>query len=88
MPWVRAETLATLRRAMEAAADDAIIVPEHEGRPGHPVGFGAAHLGALAALTGDSGARDVVRGAGDRVRRVPVDDPGVLADLDSPPLPG
>ena len=85
MPWVKPETLARLRRALENAPDDAIVVPEYRGQPGHPVGFGGSHLAALAGLSGDAGARRVVRAAGDRVRRISVDDPGVLEDLDAPP---
>lgn len=33
------------------------------GRPGHPVVLGPTHLAAIRALTGDRGARDLLRGA-------------------------
>jgi len=88
MPWVRPETLQRLRRALEAAAEDAIVVPVHQGRPGHPVGFAARYLDALAELGGEAGARRVVEAAGERVLRIEVDDPGVLKDLDAPPTSG
>jgi molybdenum cofactor cytidylyltransferase len=88
MAWVQADTLARLVTAMEAAAaaaDDSIVQPTHRGTPGHPVGFGAGLFPALACLSGDAGARGLVGAAGPRLIRVPVDDPGVVTDLDTPP---
>lgn len=35
----------------------------YDGRPGHPVVLGAEHVLALRSLTGDYGARDLLRGA-------------------------
>jgi len=83
MAWVRPATLAMLRDAMTGAAADAIIQPQYRGQSGHPVGFGAHHMAALANLHGDEGARRLLRGAS--VTRIAVDDPGVLQDLDRPP---
>lgn len=85
MPWVRTPTLRTLRRAAEdaPAGDSPVIQPLHDGRPGHPVGFRAPLFPALARLDGDVGARPVVRAAG-RILRVPVDDPGIRRDADTP----
>jgi molybdenum cofactor cytidylyltransferase len=47
------------------------------------VGFAAGHRAALEALTGDAGARMLVRDAGDALVTLDVDDPGVLADIDT-----
>jgi molybdenum cofactor cytidylyltransferase len=45
----------------------------------------AGHLGReLMALQGDIGARGVVAAHSDRLRLLPVDDAGVLADIDIP----
>lgn len=85
MAWVRPDTLTLLDAHMRSAAGDAVLQPVHLGRPGHPVGFGAALFPQLVTLTGDEGARSVVRTAGSRLIRIDVDDPGVLADLDVPP---
>lgn len=89
MPFVSPGTLSRLRETMEQLLardrDHAILQPWHDDRPGHPVGFAAAHFGALAALTGDEGARRVLRDVPDDVVRLEVDDPGVLQDLDEPP---
>jgi molybdenum cofactor cytidylyltransferase len=84
---VREDTLARLLEALtENMTDDParIVVPEYRGTPGHPVGFGAAHLPALAALTGDRGARAVLQASATAPVRIDVDDPGVLRDVDRP----
>jgi molybdenum cofactor cytidylyltransferase len=60
-----------------------VAAPFHDGRRGHPVGFGAACFDALATLDGDAGARDVVAAHGDALVRLEVDDPGVLRDVDT-----
>lgn len=84
MPFVEPETLAALNRAMSAADPEAIVQPIYAGRPGHPVGFGRRHFPALERLTGDEGARRVVKTAADHVLQIEVDDPGVLRDVDTP----
>lgn len=58
-----------------------VVVPEHRGQRGNPVLFDAVHFDALQALEGDVGGRPVLRAAED-LDRVPVDDPGVLRDVD------
>jgi molybdenum cofactor cytidylyltransferase len=85
MPWVRPATLRQLRSLRESAAPDMIVQPVHHGEPGHPVGFGAAHLAELTRLTGDAGARSLLRGANTKRQVMETQDPGVLADLDTPP---
>jgi len=81
MPEVTREDYARLAAAHEQRGAR-ICVPVWEGRGGHPVLFGADHRGALAALTGDVGARGVLRQAGDVVS-VCVASAGVLMDLDT-----
>jgi len=85
MPWVSLDTLAHLRQEMQRAGSASIILPVKGNHPGHPVGFGADYLPALATLAGDQGARSLVQKAGDRVHRVVVEDAGVIQDLDTPP---
>jgi molybdenum cofactor cytidylyltransferase len=89
MPFVGPDTLIRLRENMEQllarGGHRVILQPWHDDRPGHPVGFGDAHFGVLATLTGDEGARRVLRDAAADVVRLEVDDPGVLQDLDEPP---
>ena len=82
MPKVQASTMQAVLRALESGAS--IVIPCHEGRRGHPVGFSAEHRAALLALTGDEGARRVVGANAESVLELAVDDPGVLADVDTP----
>lgn len=79
LPFVRPETIQSV--ALALTRPDGVVRPVHGGRPGHPVLFGEAHRPALATLhAGDDGARALTRGA----LAVPVNDPGVVLDLDTP----
>jgi len=82
MPWIAP---ATIRAIAEALRDGAsIAAPAFGGRRGHPVGFAAVHRDALAALTGDAGARSILAAHAESVRIVEVDDAGILRDVDVP----
>lgn len=90
MPWIRTSTIA---RVAAAVAEGALVAaPFHDGKRGHPVGFGAACYEALSSLTGDDGAKSVVASHGDSMARIDVDDAGALRDVDAPedlvPPPG
>lgn len=80
MPHLQSETVLRLREALAAGAQ--IAAPFYKGKRGNPVGFGRAHLQALLALTGDTGARALL--GAHAVMPVEVDDPGVLRDIDTP----
>lgn len=81
MPFIRSDTLDALRAACSA---EHICVPTHEGVPGHPVVFGRRFWPELCQLVGDSGARAVLQRHAHAVRRIAVDDPGILLDIDRP----
>lgn len=86
LAWLRADTVrAIVDAAREGPPDEAahrIVVPVlPDGRPGHPVSFGAAHAAGLGRLRGDRGARALVDAH--PVRRLVVDDPGILRDVDT-----
>lgn len=53
------------------------------GEPGNPVLFPASDFPGLCALTGDIGARALLRAEGDRVRLVPLPEAHALTDLDT-----
>jgi molybdenum cofactor cytidylyltransferase len=80
MPHVAPATLAALADALAAGAD--IAAPVMDGRRGNPVGFGRVHLTALLALEGDQGARRLLQTC--PVTEVPVEDPGIFRDIDTP----
>jgi molybdenum cofactor cytidylyltransferase len=81
MPLLQASTLA---RLASLATEDLILVPTYQGRRGHPVFFGARFAGDLKSLTGDRGAAMVLKRYGGACREVPVDDPGIHLDADTP----
>lgn len=79
MPYLRTGTIELLRDTMR---DGAIVVPDCNGKPGHPVGFAADYFQEMAQLDGDRGARPLIRKHPDSVITVVVADEGVLRDVD------
>lgn len=82
MPAVPAGVAAALAAAITADRD--AVAPVFEGRRGHPVLLGQALFGPIRGLTGDHGAGHLLKGLGERLALVEVDDPGVLKDIDRP----
>lgn len=82
-PLVAGTTVAALVQAAQAT-DRPILVPIYKGRRGHPVIFMRDVWDELLATPGDVGARAVVRRDPRRVLDVPVDDAGILVDVDTP----
>ena len=80
-PAVRAGTVAAL---LAAAGEAAIVVPTYGGRRGHPVLFARTVWQELLDAPDELGARAVVHADVGRVRLVPVDDAGILVDVDTP----
>jgi molybdenum cofactor cytidylyltransferase len=73
--------------ATEAEAErtqSSVFVPTHDGRRGHPVLFAPELAGAVDAIPADAGLDWFVKSGMAMRREVPVDDPGILADLDTP----
>lgn len=82
-PLVRAGTLtAILTRA--AARGAPLARPVRGGRHGHPVFFHRAVFVDLRSADPEVGARAVVRARAGEVLDVEVNDPGILADIDTP----
>jgi len=61
-----------------------IVVPVCRGHRGHPVMIGAALRDALLAITGDVGAREIIRAHPDWVGVFETEDEAVLFDVDVP----
>lgn len=55
-----------------------------DGKPGHPVLFGRRFFETLGGLTGDRGAREVIRDAAEFVTEVATEGQGAVVDLDTP----
>lgn len=81
LPLLRIESL---RRVAASAAPNRIIVPECEGRRGHPVAFGRQFWPLLSELTGDEGARSVIANHHESVDIVELQDEGIYRDADTP----
>lgn len=79
MPFILPSSIEQVLAKIE---DDCIVVPVHQGEYGHPVGFGRSFGPALMGLSGDQGAKSLFFST--RVVEVPVEDPGVLWDVDVP----
>lgn len=82
MPAIQTHTVRCIRAALDAGAG--IAVPTCRGQRGHPVGFAAGFVAALANLGADQGARALLRLNADQVQEVAVDDAGILTDIDTP----
>lgn len=81
MPFIQSSSI---ERVIDALEEGAISVPVQAGEYGHPVAFDRAFSPGLLALVGDRGARSLFADAA--LREVPVLDPGVLWDVDTPRL--
>ncbi len=82
LPFILLQTIAAVADALRAGAP--IAAPLHDGRRGHPVGFSREYYAQLASLSGDEGAKTIVTREHARVVLVPVNDPGIHRDIDTP----
>lgn len=83
MPWIGADSLGYL---LALASPEHIVVPTYREQPGHPVLFGRRFWPALQGLSGDTGAKSLIRANPQAVRYLPLNDPGILRDVDVPQL--
>jgi molybdenum cofactor cytidylyltransferase len=81
MPFVRPETLDRLAAAYDGQA---AIFPTYQGQRGNPVLLGCSLFPQILKLTGDEGARALLKSIPDQVAELAVDDPGTLRDIDRP----
>jgi molybdenum cofactor cytidylyltransferase len=75
---------ATIESLITKFAPAHIILPVFEGRRGHPVLFASELLREVLDLTSSQGANIVVRKDPTRVIEVPVNEAGILVDIDTP----
>lgn len=85
MPWINLDSLGYL---LALASPEHIVVPTFQGQPGHPVIFGRKFWPELLQLTGDRGARGLLQAYPHAVRRLELNDPSILRDVDTPQVPG
>ncbi len=82
MPYVQSATMSLVASQITHATT--IIVPTFEEQRGHPVGFGSDYFVELRQLSGDRGARAILERHPEHVRLLPVDDSGIVKDIDTP----
>lgn len=82
MPFVRRTTIAAVRDALAAGAP--LAAPYFRARRGHPVALSKKFREQLFALQGDVGAKKLVADNEDILIKIPVGDPGVIRDIDTP----
>lgn len=82
MPWV---ATATTRRIVDALVrGDALVAPLHKGVRGHPVGLSRRFYAELTSLSGDEGAKAILRANASDLTVIETDDDGVSRDVDTP----
>lgn len=81
-PEVKVLTIKKLIKAFEAENAD-VVVPEYNGRGGHPVIFSSSVFKALLDAPLNEGARAVVRNKNYIKRRIIVNDSCILQDIDT-----
>jgi molybdenum cofactor cytidylyltransferase len=82
MPFIRPTSIAAVRQALEEGA--ALAAPYFRTRRGHPVGIAGRFYEQLIALGGDEGAKKILSEHAGQLVKIPVGDPGVIRDIDTP----
>jgi molybdenum cofactor cytidylyltransferase len=80
MPYTKTETLSLLASKLKEGAN--IIAPVYDQQRGHPVGFNRCFKNELVALDEDVGARYLITKYQKQLELLPIDDDGVLRDID------
>jgi molybdenum cofactor cytidylyltransferase len=83
-PTVTAAVVRALLHAWQARTEQEVFVPTCSGQRGHPALFTWGTVAALRRHPVTEGLNTFIRACAARVEEVPVDDPEVLADLDTP----
>lgn len=76
---------ASLQRVAEGLKEKPVVVPRYRQQQGHPVGFRSEYRAGLMALSGDLGAREIVRAARQQsdVMDLSLADYGIVHDIDT-----
>jgi molybdenum cofactor cytidylyltransferase len=82
MPFVRRTTIAAVRDALAAGA--LLAAPYFRSRRGHPVAMAGRFRDELLTLGGDEGAKKLIAANEQKLVKIPVGDPGVIRDIDTP----
>jgi molybdenum cofactor cytidylyltransferase len=85
-PPVRPATIQALDEAFEHALSQSkwAVVPEFQGKHGHPILAGRELIEAFLRAPASSSAREIEHGHQEKITYLPVDDPQVIANVDTP----
>ena len=82
MPFIRASSMEAVRDALVGGA--ALVAPYFRSRRGHPVGVAGRFREELLAARGDEGAKQMLERNAALLVKIPIGDPGVIRDIDTP----
>jgi len=83
MPLVTGRMIDRLIAAYDPDEGRAIVAPTHEGRVGNPILWDRAYFADILALTGDAGARALLKRHAEQVTEIDMGDDAVLRDFDT-----
>ena len=75
-------TAATVTALLQSEAK--LACPVCEGQQGHPILIDASLVDTILADSGEGGLKGAIRRCGTELTEIPVDDPGILHDADTP----
>ena len=84
MPQVSAALIDRLLLAFDPERGALVVIPTIDGKRGNPVVWSRRFFPDLLKVEGDVGARHLIGGYAEAVTEVPLDDGGVLIDVDTP----
>jgi molybdenum cofactor cytidylyltransferase len=80
MPFITTRSHQRIAACLRNGAS--LAATEFQGQRGHPVGFSGHWLAQLSNLTGDQGGKSILQAHEAKITLCPVDDSGVLRDID------
>jgi molybdenum cofactor cytidylyltransferase len=83
-PALRAEVVKHLLDARQTHFEQTIFIPTHGGRRGHPTLLAWEHAAAIQAQPAGERLNAYIRGRSEVTMEVPVEDPAIHWDLDTP----
>lgn len=82
MPFIACSSYRVVADRLRAGAS--LAASQYRGRRGHPVGFSSEWHARLSSMTGDQGGQTILTQHQQYLILCPVDDPGVIWDIDHP----
>lgn len=71
----------TIQKLMDV--DEKIVVPQYQGRLGHPIVIDSSLISSILNYDGEKGLRGALESTGHKITRINVNDPGIVTDADT-----